>query len=130
MKSMKSNLTATLALLGALAVAPSAALAHDKHGQPQFGGVVAEAGALELELVLKPKSATLHVSDHGKPVELKGGSAKLTLLSGSAKTDVTLPLAGNKFEAVGDFPAAKGVKAVAVVTLPGKTPMTARFSVK
>lgn len=119
--------SSVLVVAAALVLSPSAALAHDK---PQFGGVVAEAGGLDLELVLKAKSAVLHVSDHGKPVDLKGGSAKLTLLAGSAKSDVPLVLAGNKFEAVGDFPAAKGTKAVAVVTLPGKPPVTARFTVR
>lgn len=130
MKTMRSTVTAALALLGALALAPSAALAHDKHGQPQFGGLFAEAGAFQLELVLKPKAIALHVTDHGKPVDVKGGTAKLTLLAGAAKSDVTLAAAGGKFEAAGDFPAAKGTKAVAVVTLPGKAPVTARFTVK
>jgi hypothetical protein len=121
---------AMLSVVGALVLAPSVGFAHDKHGQPQFGGIFAEAGAFQLELVLTGKAATLHVSDHGKPVEVKGGSAKLTLLAGTAKSEVNLTPAGSKFEATGSFPAAKGTKAVAVVTLAGKAPVTARFTMK
>lgn len=131
MISTSLNMQRRLAVLSACAAfLPAAALAHDDHGKPQFGGLVAEGGAFQLELVLKPKQIALHISDHGKPVDVKGGTAKLTLLAGTAKTEVQLIASGSKFEASGDFATAKGTKAVAVVTLPGKKAVTARFQVK
>lgn len=118
---------ALLVLGTALTLLPAAAVAHNK---PQFGGIVAEAGGLDLELVLKPTQAVLHVSDHGKPIDLQGGSAKLTILAGTAKTEAALALTAGKFEATGSYPAAKGTKVVAVVTLQGRKPVTARFELK
>jgi len=101
-----------------------------EHGKPQHGGVVAETKTMDLELVAKPDVIQLYPSDHGKPMKLDTGSAKLTLLTGTEKTDVPLALAGDKLEAKGSFKIAKGTKAVAVVTLNGKAPVTARFELK
>jgi hypothetical protein len=108
----------------------TAGMAHDNHGKPQFGGVVTEGGVFQLELVLRAKQVVLHISDHGKPVDVKGGTAKLTLLAGTNKSEVNLTASGTKFEANGDFPAGPGTKAVALVALPGKKAVTARFELK
>jgi len=112
-----------------LATAALAAGEHE-HGKPQHGGVVAETKTMDLELVAKPGLIQLYVSDHGKPMKIDSGSAKLTLLTGSEKSEVPLALAGDKLEAQGSFKIAKGTKAVAVVTLNGKAPVTARFGLK
>ncbi|MDP3309911.1 MAG: hypothetical protein Q8S56_03000, partial [Polaromonas sp.] len=68
--------------------------------------------------------------DHGKAVKLDGAKAKVTLLNGSEKSEVELTPAGDKLEAKGAFKVAKGTKGIAVVTLAGKPPATARFEVK
>ncbi len=111
-------------------LAVSAAQSHENHGKPQFGGIVALQKDLEFELVVKPGVATLHVMDHGKPIALDGASAKLTVLSGTTKTDLPMTVTGNRFEAKGDAAHAKGTKAVATVVLPKKGTITARFEVK
>ncbi len=109
------------------------AFAHDSHTSPRHGGIVAEAGKLQFELVIKPTELTLHVSDHGAGVDLKGATAKIILLDAGAKTEVLLVLSGSAFGAKStssSFPAKKGVKAVALVTTAGSAPMTVRFEVK
>jgi hypothetical protein len=112
---------------------PLSATAHESHDKPSFGGIVTDAKELQLELVLKTNTVALHVSDHRKPVDLKGATARITLLSGAEKTEINLLANGGKFEGkatTGNLPTQKGVKAVAVVTLAGKAPLTARFEVK
>jgi len=104
------------------------ALAHEDHGKPQFGGVVAEAGHYQAELVARNDSLTIHVTEHGTPVPTAGGSAKVTLLAGGKKTEVALAPAGdNRFEAKGTFEL-KGAKAVAALKVPGNPPKTLRFA--
>ncbi len=125
------NLIVTAAALAALALGGHSAVAADKHEHaPKHGGVVAEAGHMDIELVVKPEVVQLHLSDHGKPVKLDGASAKVTLLAGAVKSEAALTPAGDRLEAKGTFKPAAGVKAVAVITLPGKAPVTARFSFK
>lgn len=115
------------------AFVPLSATAHDSHNKPMFGGIVTDAGGLQLELVLKATEIVLHVSDHTKPIDLKGANARITVLNGSEKTEISLTAHGSKFEgkaATANLPTQKGVKAMAVVTFAGKAPMTARFEVK
>ena len=106
-------------------------LAAGKHDHsPKHGGVVAEVGDLDIELVVKPDAVQLFLRDHNKPVRPDGMSAKVTLLAGTAKSEATLMPAGDRLEAKGAFNPVAGLKAVVVVTLPGKAPVTARFSLK
>ncbi|MBI2308539.1 MAG: hypothetical protein HYU78_14715 [Rhodocyclales bacterium] len=117
---------ASLAFAALLAAAP--AFAHNDHTKPRHGGAVADAAEFQAELVTQPDRLTLYISEHGKPVASAGGSAKLTLLVGGRKTEVSLPPAGdNRFEAQGSF-AAKGAKAVATINLPGKPAKTVRYA--
>jgi len=51
-------------------------------------------------------------------------------LNGAEKSEAELLPAGNKMEAKGSFKVAKGTKGIAVLTLAGKPPATARFEVK
>ena len=68
------------------------------------------------------------MEDHGKKVDTKGGSPKVTLLTGTQQSEVALaPAGGNKLEARGTFTVAKGTKAVAQVTLPGRGATSVRF---
>lgn len=119
---------AAVAVLAPALIAPLAA--HETHGKPQFGGIVVQSKDYELELVLKAGLATLHVTEHGKPVPLTGASAKVTLLAGTAKSDLTMTLKEGRFEAGGDIAHAKGTKATAAVVIPGKGTYTGRFEVK
>ena len=90
------------------------------------GGIVVEAKDMDFELVAKSESLNLYVRDHGNPVDVAKASAKLTLLAGGVKQDVTLKPSGDKLEAVGQFKAA-GAKAIALVEIPGKSAVTVRF---
>jgi hypothetical protein len=121
--------TALLTSLIAFSAATSIAGGTDDH-KPKFGGVVVESKVGDLEIVAKPESIHIHISDHGKAVKLDGAKAKVTLLNGTEKSEADLVLAGDKLEAKGAFKVAKGTKGIAVVTLVGKAPVTARFEVK
>ena len=86
---------------------------------------------MEFELVAKPESITIHVRDHGKAASVKGATGKLTLLSGSAKSEATLvPLGDDRLEARGSFQVAAGTKIVATINLTGKKPINLRFAIK
>ncbi|HYD63339.1 MAG TPA: hypothetical protein VEC35_23485 [Noviherbaspirillum sp.] len=130
---MKQSIAATHAL-AALLISASAFAAgaqhHDEH-KAQYGGVVTEVKETQYELVAKPDSIAIYVDDHGKKVDTKGATAKVTLLNGSEKTETPLSPAGeNKLEAKGVFKVEKETKAVAVVTLAGKPAQSVRFTFK
>jgi hypothetical protein len=79
------------------ALAATAALAHDDHGKPQHGGVVAEASTFQVELVAGPKGPVLYVTDHGKPLSTAGASGKLVVLAAGQKSELALaPAGGNR----------------------------------
>ena len=102
--------------------------AHDH--TPKHGGVITEEAHTDFELVAKSDRIQLFISDHGAKVKLDGGTAKLTLLSSAGKQEVDLKQVDEKFEATGTFKVGAGTKAVAVVTLPGKPAISARFTLK
>lgn len=105
----------------------SPALAHEDHGKPQYGGIVAEAAHFQAELVASAERLTLFITDHGKPLPTAGGSAKLTLLVAGKKSEVALAPAGdNRFEASGNFTLG-GARAVASLNVPGQPAKTLRF---
>lgn len=112
---------------------------HDKKQRPthqhettsQYGGVVSEIKDINYELVAKPNNIALYVSDHGQPVDVKGASATVTLLSSAGKEEVKLvPAGGNKLEASGNFKTGAGTKALAIVNMPDKPPTKVRFTLK
>ena len=124
------NIRTTL-LASLIAISTVPALAAGNHGHaPKFGGVVVETKAGDVEIVAKPDSIQIHVTDHGKAMKLDGAKAKVTLLNGTEKSEAKLVLMGDKLEAKGAFKVAKGTKGIAVITLAGKPPFTARFEVK
>jgi hypothetical protein len=123
----------TLLTAAALACAAGAFAADDHHhgAKPQNGGILAEAGDIEFELVAKTDSLTIFVRDHGKALATQGASGKVTLLAGADKTEATLAPAGdNRLEAKGSFKVASGTKFVATVNLAGKKPLSVRFALK
>ena len=94
------------------------------HGElvSKHGGQVVEISDMQFEIVAKTDQILIYVTDHGKVIDIKGATAKLTLLSGKDKTEVPMIFAGeNKLEAIGSFTVGKGVKAVALVTVGSKT---------
>jgi len=122
--SPKNPLTVAFALL-ALNLPMAAAHAHAEHGQPQFGGVVAEAGEVQFEVVARDGKITVHVSNHGNPVDVSGASGKLTVLSGSKRSEVELkPSGGDRLEGPGNI--ASGAKLLINLQWPGKKPLQAR----
>ena len=125
-----SNIRAVLlATLAAFSTTAHLSAAEDHH-IPKFGGVVVETKAGDIEIVAKPESLQIYITDHGKPMKIDGAKAKVTLLNGTEKSEIELAVAGNKLEAKGDFKVVKGTKGIAMVTLAGKPPVTARFQIK
>lgn len=114
--------------LSALLTATSA-IAHEDHGKAMHGGIVAEAGHAQFEIVGKDGALTVHVSNHGAPVATAGASGKLTVLSGAAKREIELKPAGNDL-LQGQGTLAAGDKLLLNVVWPGQKPMTARALVK
>ena len=121
--------TALLASLITFSTAQVLAAGNHDH-TAKFGGVVVETKAGDMEIVAKPDSIQIYITDHGKPMKLDGAKAKVTLLNGADKTETELVAAGDKLEAKGAFKVAKGTKGIALVTLNGKPPVTARFEIK
>jgi len=127
---MKASAIFSVLLLGLSAHAfASGVHDHGKDHQPAHGGIVVEAGHVDYELVTTENSLQLHLRDQGKPVDVSRGSAKLTILVGTARQEVLLMPAGTRFEALGRFKLA-GAKVVASVSMPGKAPATVRFALK
>ena len=123
---MKHHINTIIA--AAIAVLSFSVFAHgelvSKHGGQvsKHGGQVVEISDIQFEIVAKPDQILIYVTDHGKVIDIKGATAKLTLLSGKQKTEVPMVHTGdNKLEARGAFTIGKGVKAVALVTVGGKT---------
>jgi len=110
--------------------ASSVAFADGDH-KTKYGGVLTVVKDVEYELVAKPDAITIYVDDHGKKVSTKGGTGKLTLLTGAEKSEVTLtPVGENGLEARGPMKVATGTKAVATITLQGKPAVSARFELR
>lgn len=130
MKSSILSLCAAAGLAAALNVTPAIAGAGHDNG-PKYGGVVREVKTVTYELVSKPDSLTLYVSDHGKPVPTQGAQAEAVIYAGNDKTTVKLEPAGeNRMMARGNFRVGVGVRVVLTTTLPGKTPAKAAFNLK
>lgn len=121
---------ATLFAGAGLASAAGDAKDHAHEAKAQHGGVVSVVKDLNYELVAGAGELRLYVSDHGKPAELTGATAKLTMLSGSKKEEATLAPAGGALQAKGSFAVAAGTKVVAQVSLQGKPAQSVRFTLK
>ena len=75
LKKMMTRL-GLLGLLTAGSLYPLLAQAHAEHGKPQYGGVYAEAGEAQLEIVSKGNEITVYVTHHGEPVPTAGLSGR------------------------------------------------------
>ena len=121
MKSMMVIATLLISFIGPA----HAGAGHDL--KPMHGGVIVEAKDIDVELVAKPDSLSLYLTDHGKPIPIDGGTAKLTVLIGSDKKDFELLPNEGKLEVKGNFAIPKGAKAIAVIKIGAKV-TTARFN--
>lgn len=120
---MKKSIILAATCLLQLVTAP--VWAHTEHGKPQFGGVIAEAGAAQFEIVGEGTKIVVHATNHGKPLDIAGAKGKLTLLDGAAKSEVTLAPAGpNRLEGAGSLP--HGAKLLIHVEWPGRKPLQGR----
>ena len=118
------------ALLAFQLAALDASASGDTHAHaPKHGGVVVEVKHLDVELVARADSLRIHLRDHDQPLKLAGASAKVTLLTAGVKTEVALAPVGDVLEAKGSFKTAD-TTALVLIALPGKAPLTARFSLK
>lgn len=113
----------TLATLGAGPV-----LAHGG-AVAKHGGIVQMASDLSFELVAGQEGAVIYIEDHGQPLAPTGMTGKLTILSGSEKTEAPLAVAGDKVEAKG-VKLVKGDKVVANLKTAQQKSITVRFTVK
>ena len=130
MKSSILSLCAAACLAAALNAAPVFAGAGHDH-EPKYGGVVRELHNVSYELVAKPDSLTLHVSDHGKPISTEGATAEAMIYAGNDRTPVKLAPAGeNRMTAQGSFRMGLGVRVAVTATLPGRQPDKVTFNLK
>lgn len=119
-------------LLIAVSIALSTGLAFaDGELKPHHGGAMAEAtSGNRVELVAQSDQVTIYLSNHdGKPVDSKGASGEITLLSGTEKTKATLTPAGNN-QMMAKAKAAAGDKAIVKFALPGKPAEQVRLTLK
>jgi hypothetical protein len=107
----------------------SPVMAAEEH-KPIHGGQVVETKAGDMELVAKPDSIVVHVSDHGKPALFKTAGGKVTVFNGNDKVEAPLTVIGGRLEAKGAFKVVAGTKVLAEVSFDGKPAVAARFTLK
>ena len=107
------------------ALTVNVAIAHESHGQPMHGGIVAEAGHAQFEIVARDGRITVHASNHGAPLATAGASGKLTVLTGTNKQEIPLQASGqDRLQGQGKLTA--GDKLLLNVIWPGQKPLQAR----
>lgn len=119
-------------LIIAASIALSAGLVFAHEGlKPQHGGVMVEAtSGNRVELVAEAEQLSVYLSNHdGKPLDSKGVSGEITLLSGTEKTRATLTPAGDN-QLLAKAKATAGAKAIVKITLPGKPAEQMRLTLK
>ncbi len=118
-----------IAALFSVLVFASPASAHDDHGKPRWGGVVADAGPFQAELVAaRNGEIKIYLSDHAAQLPSQGASGRLTLLVGGQKEELVLrPVSDSALGAMSQLRPGRGARAVAVIQLPGQSPATLRF---
>jgi hypothetical protein len=124
---MNTAIRFTLGLL----LANSQAWAHSDHLVPQFGGVTAEAGSFQVELVSKGNRITLYLTEHGAPLEAAGSTGKLSVQTGKSREEVGLtPLGYQTLGAKLNAKPARGAQVEASITPRGRETATVRFKLK
>lgn len=128
-------------VLAASMLASPALLAHtdevlDTQKSPN-GGQLRVAGKYHFELIVakdspdaKDSPIIVYVTDHdGVKIPVAGGVGTATILSGKIKTTANLvPDGDNRLKGVAKYASSPGMKVVISLTLPGKSPGSARFT--
>lgn len=116
-------------LLAGFALVPLAARAHEARRGPN-GGQKVDVGTNHAELVAAGNTLRLFLFDGAdKPIPAVGATAQAIILAGGRQATVALaPGGGNVLSGTGDFTAARGMRAVVTLTLPGQRPVQARFT--
>ncbi len=98
--------------------------------QAPHGGQVRMAGALHLELVVKPREVTVYVTDHSqKAISTRGATGTATVIVGETDTPLTLTPAGeNALRGSGVFAIKPEMRVTLSVTLPGQDRAEASFA--
>lgn len=112
-----------------MALLAGGALAHGD-GKPMYGGIMQMVDDLSFELVVKADMAELYLGDHGEKVQSAGKSGKLTILSGSNKTEAKLEAAGGDKLLAKGVKIGKGDKVIALITYPDNKTTSVRFVIK
>ena len=116
-------------ILAAATLSAGAAWSHGDD-KARHGGLAQMAGETKFELVAKGDGAEVYLDDHGETIPTAKVSGKLTVMSGSNKSEAKLePAAGDKLVAKG-VKLVKGDKVIVLVTLADKTTASARFVIK
>lgn len=116
-------------VLAATTLACGPTMAHGG-ASPQYGGIVQMVDDMSFELVARADSAELYLGDHGEKVPTANMTGKLTVLSGTNKSEAKFePAGGHKLEAKG-VKIAKGDKVIALVTSADKKTTSVRFVIK
>ena len=112
---MMTKLTRLALICGALSMMPAAAHAHGSM-KPSHGGVVQMSGGIMVELVTKPKSLEIYVTEEDEPIPAAGfdGALVVTAADGAKSRIALIPAAGNKFTAPSRPPS--GAKVVVSLT--------------
>lgn len=117
------------AVLAALSLAPASVRAHEPRRGPN-GGQKVDIGQNHAELVAQGNTLRLFLFDGAdRPVPAAGATAQAVVLAGGRQATIPLAAAGgNLLQGSGDFTAARGMRAVVTLTLPGQRPAQARFT--
>ena len=116
-------------LLAGLTLAPFAARAHEPRRGPN-GGQKVDIGTNHAELLAAGNTLRLFLFDSAdRPIPAAGATAQAVILAGGRQVTVALtPSGDNVLAGTGDFTAARGMRAVVTLTLPGQRPAQARFT--
>ncbi len=119
----------TTALLAFALAFGSPAAAHDAEKGPK-GGELKDAGNYHMELLAKENELTLYLYDgNEKPVPAQGAKATATVVAEKVRATVEFAaMEGNMMRGSGQFPATKALRVVVSLTMPGKSPVQARFA--
>ncbi len=117
------------AILAAAVLSAGAAFGHGDD-KSRHGGQVQMAGEIKFELVARGDAAELYLDDHGQTMPTGKLSGKLTVLSGSNKSEAKLEPAGNDKLVAKGVKLSKGDKVIALVRLEDQSTSSARFVIK
>lgn len=118
-----------LALTAASLAGP--AFAHSEGARGPNGGAIGEVGDRHVELLARDGEIRIWLLDErDRPVSAAGVSGSLIVLSGGRQQTVRLEQAegGTYLVGRGDFQAARGMRVVASLILPGQAQRQARFT--